>query len=542
MKSAIAKHDDPPFRRSGVQFFSSVVHMHRALASIRSPRSPVFAIVFYALVALAAYEVAQFILGGEMDFLIYLGLFIAGAIGTVNVLNNWRRGVYLFLVWILFEDFVRKYLGNNMAIYFAKDVLALLLYLSFFRAQRVNLAERFRPPFIVPLLCFVFLGLIQVFNPNSTSIFYGLMGMKLYFFYVPLLYVGYYFIDSEHRLRSFFAFNTILILVVVCLGIAQAIIGHTFLNPAVIQEDIRDLSTIYRASPISGLVAYRPTSVFVSTGRFQNFQIVSWILTLGYGGFLLLRSRRGRLITFTCIGVLAAGTLLTASRGIVVWNSVGALFIAAGFLWGAPWRNREGFRVLRTIQRAAVFVGIAIIVLMVVFPEQLSSRLAIYSETLDPTNPASELFTRSGNYPLQNLLQAFEYPKWPYGYGIGTSSLGGQYVARIMHAVPMRVGVESGYGQLILELGILGLLLWIALATAISLSAWRAAKSLRGSPWFPIAFAIFWYVFLLAIPISYYGFTCYEDFVMSAYFWLLLGILFRLQAVAKTPEFHSAEK
>jgi hypothetical protein len=515
--------------------------MHRALASIRSPRSPVFAVVFYALVALAAYEVAQFILRGDISFVIYIGLFVAGTIGAVNVLNDWRKGVYLFLAWILFEDFVRKYLGNNMAIYFAKDALALLLYLSFFRAQRNNRAERFRPPFMLPLICFLFFGVIQVFNPNSTSIFYGLMGMKLYFFYIPLLYVGYYFIDSERRLRGFFAFNTILILVVVALGVAQAIIGHTFLNPTVIQEDIRDLSTIYRTS-ITGLVAYRPTSVFVSAGRFQNFQIVSWILTLGYGGFLLLRSRKGRLIAFTCIGILTAGTLLTASRGVVLWNLVGALFIAAGFLWGAPWRNREGVRSIRAIQRAAVFTGIAIIVLMVVFPEHLASRLAIYSETLDPTNPGSELFSRSGSYPLQNFLLAFEYPEWPYGYGIGTASLGGQYVARIMHAAPMRIGVESGYGELVLELGILGLLLWIALATSISLSAWNAAKSLRGSPWFPIAFAIFWYAFLLVIPISYFGFTSYEDFVMNAYLWLFLGILFRLQAVAQTPEFLSVEK
>jgi hypothetical protein len=179
---------------------------------------------------------------------------------------------------------------------------------------------------------------------------------------------------------------------------------------------------------------------------------------------------------------------------------------------------------------------------MVVFPEQLASRLAIYSETLDPSSPTSELASRTGNYPLQNLLLAFEYPEWPYGYGIGTASLGGQYVARIMHAAPMRIGVESGYGELVLELGIVGLLLWIALATSISLSAWNAAKSLRGSPWFPIAFAIFWYAFLLVIPISYYGFTSYEDFVMNAYLWLFLGILFRLQAVAKTPEFLSVEK
>jgi hypothetical protein len=515
--------------------------MYKALVSIRNLRSPVFTLVFYALAALAAYEVAQFILTEDISLLMYLGIVIAGAIGAVNVLNDWRKGVYLFVAWILFEDLFRKYLGNNMALYFAKDVLVLLLYLSFFRAQRVNLVERFRPPFIVPLLCFLFFGVIQVFNPNSTSVFYGLMGMKLYFFYVPLLYVGYYFIDSERRLRSFFAFNSILILVVVCLGIAQAIIGHTFLNPTVIQEDIRDLSTIYRASSITGLVAYRPTSVFVSAGRFQNFQIVSWILTLGYGGFLLLRSRKGRLIAFTCIGVLAAGTLLTAS-GVSCFGILRAHSYCCGFLWGAMAQS-VGRRSSTPCNPAwAVFIGIAMVVLMVIFPEQLSSRLSIYSKTLDPSSPTSELFSRSGNYPLQNFLLAFEYPNWPYGYGIGTASLGGQYVTRITHAAPMGIGVESGYGNLILELGILGLILWIVLATAISRSAWSAAKSLRGSPWFPIAFAISWYAFLLAIPLSYYGFTAYEDFVLNAYFWLLLGILFRLQAVAKTPEFHCVEK
>jgi len=218
------------------------------------------------------------------------------------------------------------------------------------------------------------------------------------------------------------------------------------------------------------------------------------------------------------------------------------LFIAAGFLWGAPWRNREGLRVVRTIQRVAIFVGIAIMALIILFPEQLASRLAIYSETLDPTSPATELIARSRDYPIQNFLLAFGYPSWPYGYGIGTTSLGVQYVARIMHAAPMRIGVESGYGQLLLELGILGLLLWIALGAAISVSAWRAAKSLRGSPWFPIAFAIFWYAFLLAVPISFYGFISYQDFVMNAYFWLLLGILFRLQVIAKTPEFNTTAK
>ena len=101
-------------------------------------------------------------------------------------------------------------------------------------------------------------------------------------------------------------------------------------------------------------------------------------------------------------------------------------------------------------------------------------------------------------------------------------------MTRIMHARPMNVGVENGYGQLVIELGIVGLLLWIALAYAITRSAWQAAKNLKGTAWFPIGFAIFWFTFLLVFPMSYYGFVAYQDFVLNSYFWLMLGILFRL--------------
>ena len=173
------------------------------LGSIRSTRSPLFALVFFGVMALAAYEVSQFILAGDTNSLIYIAMSIVGAVGVITVLNDWRKGVYLFIAWILFEDFVRKYLGNNMAVYFVKDALVLLLYLSFFRARRNNSVERFRPAFLVLLLCFLFFGMIQIFNPSSTSVFYGLMGMKLYFLYVPLLYVGYFFVDSELDCVSF---------------------------------------------------------------------------------------------------------------------------------------------------------------------------------------------------------------------------------------------------------------------------------------------------------------------------------------------------
>jgi hypothetical protein len=95
-----------------------------------------------------------------------------------------------------------------------------------------------------------------------------------------------------------------------------------------------------------------------------------------------------------------------------------------------------------------------------------------------------------------------------------------------MHVPPMNVGVENGYGQLVIELGIVGLLLWILLAYKITHSAWQAAKNLKGTVWFPIGFALSGTPF--CFPMSFYGFIAYRDFVMNAYFWLMLGILFRV--------------
>src|SRR2546429_6484126 len=50
----------------------------------------------------------------------------------------------LFLTWLLFEDFARKFLGNNMAIYFAKDFLALVVFICFLAAYRRRKMTTFR--------------------------------------------------------------------------------------------------------------------------------------------------------------------------------------------------------------------------------------------------------------------------------------------------------------------------------------------------------------------------------------------------------------
>ena len=151
-------------------------------ADLRS--TPIVGLLFLLLALVGGYEAANFILAGDMAGLMYLALaFLVGAF-VVAMLNNWRRALYIFLFWLLFEDLARKYLGNNMAIYFAKDFLVAVVYLSFFLAWRRKQLKGFRPPFLVPLMLMVWFGFLQVFNPASPHFVYGILGMKLFFYYL----------------------------------------------------------------------------------------------------------------------------------------------------------------------------------------------------------------------------------------------------------------------------------------------------------------------------------------------------------------------
>ena len=502
-------------------------------------KSPVALLLAVVIFFWVAYELAQYVIAGDLYGLAYLAIGAIVLASFSTMLGHWRTGLFIFLGWLFIEDFARKYLGNNMAIYFAKDVLVAMVYLSFFLAYRDHKVQSFRLPFRLPLLLFFWFGVMQMFNPASTSIVFGLLGVKLYFYYIPLIFMGYALIDSENDLRKFFPFLLAFTLVVSALGIAQSILGHTFMNPTIMAEDIRELSTNYRTAPLSGVVVYRPTSVFVSAGRFAFFLVPAWLFAFGYGAYLILRTQRGRILTLLSLGSITVAVAMAASRGTLLWTIGSALVCVVAFLWGCPWQRGQLVRILRSFQRALVIGVICLATAGFFFPDEVKNRFAFYWETLSLSSPATELVDRTSTYPIRNFLYAFESPRWPYGYGIGTSSLGTQYVTRIFHVSLSGFNVESGYGTLVVELGIVGLFLWLLMASAIVIAAWKVVRKLKGTVWFPIAFVIFWYAFLLLFPYTYAGLAPYEDFILNCLLWLTLGILFRLPSLDVTVQANS---
>ena len=505
--------------------------------------TPVPAVRSQALIGLSlllvgmwiAWQLGGKIADGDMTSVYFAAFGFAALFVAFTILRNWRLGFYFFFVWLLFEDFVRKFLGNNMAIYFAKDVLVGLVYISLFIEIRRGRAKLFHPPFWLPLSIFVWLGVLQIFNVNSPHILYGLMGFKIYFYYIPLMYVGYALIREDEDLRKFLAVNAVLAIAISGLGVAQAILGNSFLNPAVLAPDLRELGDLDKVTPLTNQVFNLPTSVFVSSGRFSFYLIVAAIVAMGSAGYLLLYSKRSRKLVYLSFGIVCVGTLLSGSRGGLLYVMASALVLSVGFLWGAPWRWQQAHRMVRAIRRTFIFAALGLAALLIIFPDAAGSRVAYYAETLNPSSRYYDASDRAWDYPIMNLELAFRNPHWIFGNGIGTASLGTQYVAKILKKPPLAIWVEEGFGDLIVEMGIIAPFLWLLWTASLLYFSWKVVYRLRETRFFPIGLAIVWYAFLLLLPLMYGALSSYQNYVNNAYLWLLVGILFRLPEILDAP-------
>src|SRR6516162_321438 len=226
----------------------------------------------------AAWEIGSIIVAQDLRSIAFIAMFIVAFAMAITILRDWRLGLYFFLVWLLFEDLARKHLGNNIVIYFAKDILVGLVYISLYIEIRNGRAKTFRPPFLLCLSLFLWLGVLEIFNSNSPNVLYGLMGFKLYFYYIPLIFVGSAAIRNDEDLRKLLVTNGILAGAISVVGIIQAIVGNSFLNPTNLAPELRDLGNLEKITPLTHQLFSLPASVFVSSGRFALYLIFAAIL------------------------------------------------------------------------------------------------------------------------------------------------------------------------------------------------------------------------------------------------------------------------
>jgi hypothetical protein len=507
--------------------------MSQRFSGMRANSKLIGFLVLLGSIALA-YEAGQWMLTGGIRG---LGLHIAELIGigvALAVLVRWRMGILLFLFWLTFEDLFRKYAGGSMEIYFVKDVLLAVVYGAFFFGVMKGREKLFRPSFIVPLLAVFALALAQVFNPRSTSIFYGLLGMKIDFYYVPLIFLGYALLRTREDLDHFLSFSLKTAILVALVGIVQGLGWKTFLNPADLAPQFRALGHLVRFAPglTHGLSA--PPSVFVSQGRYANYLTLMSTLAPGVVAYNIFR-RRPTKLAYLAVGVLGVAIFLAGSKGAVVYAVLTLAGLGVGLLWGVrnqPWISAKLGKIMR---RSGVALAVSLLALFYLFPNLAGAWSTYYYEMLWPDSPSYQLAIRTGSYPLNEFEKVLEYDGWQWGYGTGTASLGVQYVTSLLNAPPPpATPVENGFGDLMIEWGVLGPILWVAMAATLAIAGWRITRRLASTPLYPLAFSILWFAFWILLPLMWSGVQTYQNYVINAYLWVLVGILFRLPALVDT--------
>jgi hypothetical protein len=496
--------------------------------------SPRYAAAGFTLLSLfAAVILGQAIVSSDYRKLaIWIALALVLSL-SLFILRNWRLGVFTFFVWILFEDFVRKWLGNEMALYFVKDVLIGITYLSYFLFVWRFRQERVRNQLRVPLLMMFGWACAQSVNAGVSDILVPVVGLRMSFLYVPMLYLGYSFFRDERELKRFFILTLTLSIFVSVLGIVQSIVGVEFLNP----ESAPNLRlTLIRVAPGSNLLVPRPTSTFVDPGRYAQYLFIIVYVGFGILGYILTQrpkaSLRLRLLIILSWVVALVALFISGQRAAIVWLILSVPVVGGAYLYGmGPQRRaRHRFPASRLLFTGAL----GLYLVSVFFPLRYQAVFDFYQKTINPTSQYSEFETRPRSY-WGDIVKAFQSSGLT-GHGTGTASLGLQYIAsyrtgQVIDVHNDRTGVyntEGGYASVLWEWGVVGLCLWLLWTTLLLYKLIQEVRRLRHTRFYWLAVAVTLYAFFLLFPWFYFGIQVYQQYVAQAFLWFMVGMVFRL--------------
>lgn len=411
--------------------------------------SPLNTLAWFLLtLALAAAAVVSVV---ELNRLAILALVTVPL--AVLVLFHIELGVVCLVVYSSLLAFFVRMLppANSGPIGLALDgILALmLLRLGWDLFQQRNF-QVFRSPLTVAVLAFLGYQVLEVFNPAAPSIWFGLYGLRGTLRVAGFFLVIYYFRSRRAILRLVVGWLALL------LGVgAYGIFQH---HHGLLWQEMHWLLTEGNAQThiLKGYVR-----VFSTVGDAATFGFLMIIGVLFACALALGSPWRWRLpLLLACLPLLYA-MAASYSRGPVVALVAGvvALLLAARNFW------------LATSIAAIGAVGVA--VLIASGSGQLLDRL---STAARPDEDAS--FNTRLNYVNTYLP---EIAQRPFGFGINTSGGGARKVSggeRVRGSV-VGVPTDNYYFKVALEMGWVGLTLWLWLNGALLLHAFRVHHRLR---------------------------------------------------------------
>ncbi|HEY1833926.1 MAG TPA: hypothetical protein VGG08_05775 [Solirubrobacteraceae bacterium] len=390
-----------------------------------------------------------------------------------------------------------------------QDVLILTVFFSVLVRRAREGKKLTLPPLSPWVLSFVFVVLIEAFNPRTQGLLKIGAGFRQQLQWVPFFLFGYLLVRSKARIRTMF----------VILGVVATLNGltstyQTQLSP----KQLASWGPGY-ANKVEGknkrtygggegVAHVRPPGLGQESGTGAGFGLIA---AAGTFALILLWKRRRWLAM-----VLAFGALAAIATGLGRLQVVGGVISLVAF---AMLSLSSGRRVVRLM---TIFVGLLAVVVTVgaLFVSAVGSGVFKRYESISP-----ERVTSSATGYKQNDLSAIpgHLRAAPFGFGLGTSGAAGGFGGRVTEEFEGHdVNAETQFNFLSNELGLPGLLVWTGLIVAICLMAVQRIRKIRDPELQMLLAAAFAPVIALA-AMAYDG-PISGSSASGPYFWFAVGM------------------
>lgn len=474
---------------------SALTPPRRALMSVWLDLA--FILVTALLVGLALYTQS-----------IMLGVFLLVPILYIVLFILVRRPVWTFAFALIVQHFsglIKELTNFNQIGYFIQDGTFLIVLVPLVLRRVLNGSQHNLPPrtwTMIDTLLMLYLGLnlLCAFNPASPSPWLALAAVRvrllplmMYFF---VLYITREGVDLERPLFFVMATCTLCGAVFGLYESAIGIAGVQHLGPGFWP---RQVSRVWQDA--HGGQHFRPPGIYSDAG----------IAVLVAGMFAFLALLRPPMLKTGSAKVFVAVALVLSVVEIVATGSrSGFLAVAAGFLFLALWKRS------RVLTAAIVGLPIVLGIALLIQPQILDR----YATVLNPAQAYQQ------NRGYTNIVLLDELRRQPLGFGTGTATEGASKVADLLKidatADSGTTKYDNGWSNLLHEMGVAGVVVYLALLVAIFALGMRAS---RGLPPGKAYLAVTLTVWTVVAFVSTIGFIITDVFPINVYFWSLLALV-----------------
>lgn len=330
--------------------------------------------------------------------------------------------------------------------------------------------ERVRlPPLSGWVATFVALVLVEALNPNTLGVLKVLGGFRQQLEWVPFFFFGYALMRSRERFRQLF-----LLLGVIALANGLVSTYQTRLSPGQLAswgpgyaEIVNGNGTLTARRYLSeGVSRVRPPALGTDSGFGGSVGVIALA-----GTFALIATGAGRQRWLALL--LSLGALLAIATSLARLSVVGAVVALVCFALLSASAGRRMSRPLGALLAVALLALPLGAVLVSIEGGSVFSRYA----SIEPNKVAST----STSYKAASLGQIpHDIANAPFGFGLATagaaSTFGGRSTVKLEgHGRSS----ETQYNFLMDELGLPGLVLWVALALNVVVLAVRRLRRVQ---------------------------------------------------------------